>query len=263
MCENYERRFRLIAALTIASFLPVAGVRAQAVAGGSVSGLVTDPTGAAVANATVSMRETDKQVTHTTLTDTTGHYVFNNLAVGPYQLEIKAQGFKNYIQTGIVVQVGSSASANVTMQLGSISQNVEVQANASMVETTNSNVSQVIDEKQVNDLPLNGRYVTQLVLLSGAAVTVSPAQGDLTGSKNFYSSTTISVGGGQANATNYLLDGGYNVDTFTNVNRPFPFPDALQEFSVETSTLPAQYGEHPGGVMNAVTCKTRSGQTIT
>ena len=96
---------------------------------------------------------------------------------------------------------------------------------------------------EVNDLPLNGRYVTQLVLMSGAAITISPSSGDLTGSKNFYSSTTISVAGGQANATNYLLDGGYNVDTFTNVNMPFPFPDALQEFSVETSSLPAQYGE--------------------
>jgi hypothetical protein len=151
------------------------------------------------------------------------------------------------------VQVGSNVSANVNMQLGSVSQDVEVHANASMVETTNSNVSQVIDEKQVNDLPLNGRYVTQLVLLSGAAITVTPPNSDLTGSKDFYSSTTISVAGGQANGTNYLLDGGYHVDTFTNVNMPFPFPDALQEFSVETSTLPAQYGEHPGGVMNAVT----------
>ncbi len=139
------------------------------------------------------------------------------------------------------------------MQLGNVSETVEVQANAAMVETRNSNVSQVINQKQINDLPLNGRYATQLILLSGAAITVSPAGGDLTGSKNFYSSTTISVGGGQANGTNYLLDGGYNVDTFTNVNMPFPFPDALQEFSVETSTLPAQYGAHPGGVMNAVT----------
>ncbi len=225
----------------------------QAVAGGSVAGLVTDPTGAVVANASVTMTETERQVTHNAVTDSTGHYVFTDLPVGPYRLEVKAAGFKDYIQTGIELQVGSNVNANVTMQLGNLSQTVEVQANAAMVETRNSNVSQVINEKQVNDLPLNGRYVTQLVLASGAAITVSPAGGDLTGSKNFYSSTTISVAGGQANATNYLLDGGYNVDTFTNVNMPFPFPDALQEFSVQISTLPAQYGEHPGGVMNAVT----------
>ncbi len=253
---NRVDRLRLIFFSLLAiscSLLCVTTAFGQAVAGGSVAGVITDPTGASVANATVTMTETDKQVTHSTVSDTSGHYVFNDLPVGPYRLEVHAQGFSAYAQTGIELQVGSNVTANVTMRLGNLSQTVEVQANAGMVETRESTVSQVINEQQVNDLPLNGRYVTQLVLLSGAAITVSPAGGDLTGSKNFYSSTTISVGGGQANGTNYLLDGGYNVDTFTNVNMPFPFPDALQEFSVETSTLPAQYGEHPGGVMNAVT----------
>lgn len=234
-------------------FLLASSAFGQAVEVASVSGVVTDPTGTAVANATVTITETDKQTVHTTVTDAAGHYVFNDLPVAPYRLDVKAAGFKEYVQSGIELQVGSNATANVTMQLGSVSETVEVHANAAMLETRESTVAQVISEKDVNDLPLNGRYVTQLVLLSGAAITISPASGDLTGSKNFYSSTTISVAGGQANATNYLLDGGYNVDTFTNVNMPFPFPDALQEFSVETSSLPAQYGEHPGGVMNAVT----------
>ncbi|HWF47198.1 MAG TPA: TonB-dependent receptor [Bryobacteraceae bacterium] len=240
--------------LAVAScILPVSSAFGQAVEVASVSGVVTDPTGTAVPNATVIITETDKHVVHTATSDATGHYVFNDLPVGPYRLEVKAPGFKNYVQSGIELQVGANATSNVTMQLGNVSETVEVTANAAMLETRESTVAQVISQKEVNDLPLNGRYVTQLVLLSGAAITVSPASGDLTGSKNFYSSTTISVAGGQANATNYLLDGGYNVDTFTNVNMPFPFPDALQEFSVETSSLPAQYGEHPGGVMNAVT----------
>ncbi len=225
----------------------------QAVAVASINGQVTDPTGAAVANATVTMTETETGVQKTTVTDSTGHYSLPDLPVGPYRLEVKAPGFKEYAQTGIVLQVGSNVTQNVTLQLGSITETVEVQASANMVETQNSAVSQVINPQAVNNLPLNGRYVTQLVLLSGAAITESPAHGDLTGSKNFYSSTTISVAGGQANGTNYMLDGGYYVDTFTNVNMPYPFPDALQEFSVQTSTLPAQYGNHPGGVMNAVT----------
>ncbi len=225
----------------------------QAVDVASVAGLVTDPTGGAVANATVVITQTERQVIHNAVTDATGHYVFNDLPVGPYRLEVKAPGFKDYLQTGIVLQVGQNVTANIAMKLGNVSETVEVQAGAQMVETRESTVAQVINEKDVNDLPLNGRYATQLILLSGAAITVSPSGGDLTGSKNFYSSTTISVAGGQANGTNYLLDGGYNVDTFTNVNMPFPFPDALQEFSVETNALPAQYGEHPGGVMNAVT----------
>jgi hypothetical protein len=247
-------RFSPSLLLAIASMLVFASTAlGQAVEIASVSGLVTDPTGAGVANAAVTITETEQQVIHTTVTDPSGRYVFNDLPVGPYRLEVRTQGFKDYVQTGIVLQVGSNVTADVAMQLGNLSQRVEVQANAQMLETRDSTVSQVIDEKQVNDLPLNGRYVTQLILLSGASITISPSGGDLTGSKTFYSSTTISVAGGQANGTNYLLDGGYNVDTMTNVNMPFPFPDALQEFSVETSTLPAQYGQHPGGVMNAVT----------
>ncbi len=223
----------------------------QAVAVASVSGQVTDPTGSAIVNANVVITEVEKGVARTAISDSAGHYTFPELPVGPYRLEVTAQGFRNYVQNGIELQVGSNVQANVVMQLGNVSQTVEVQASAGMVETRESTVSQVIDERRINDLPLNGRQATQLILLSGASVT-TPA-GDMTGSKNFYSSTTISVAGGQGNGTNYLLDGGYNVDTFTNVNLPFPFPDALQEFSVETSSLPAQYGQHPGGVVNVVT----------
>jgi hypothetical protein len=249
---SFKRLELFVCAVLLAGlYSPLAYGQAVGVAG--VSGQVRDPSGASVANATVTMTETDTGRKQVANTDSTGHYTFPELPVGPYRMQVTAPGFKEYVQTGIVLEVGQDVTQNVTLQLGSVTETVEVQASANMVETQNTAVSQVIDEKSVNNLPLNGRYVTQLVLLSGASITVSPAHGDLTGSKNFYSSTTISVGGGQANATNYLLDNGYYVDTFTNVNMPFPFPDALQEFSVQTSTLPAQYGEHPGGVMNAVT----------
>ncbi len=147
--------------------------------------------------------------------------------------------------------MGNSVQINVSLQVGSVSENVEVSANANLVETEQNAISQVIDERRIVDLPLNGRQATQLVLISGAAVT-APA-GDQTGSKNYFSSTTISIGGGQSSATNYLLDGGSNLDTFSNVNLPFPFPDALQEFSVETSSVPARNGRQPGGVVNVVT----------
>ena len=92
-------------------------------------------------------------------------------------------------------------------------------------------------------------------MLSGGANDIGPANGmsDLTGSKNYFSADSISVAGGQANGTNYLLDGGEHMDTFSNVNLPFPFPDAIQEFSVQTSSLSAQYGLHAGAVVNVVT----------
>jgi hypothetical protein len=226
-------------------------MQAQAVAIAQVSGTVTDPSGSPLPGAQVKMIQTGTQATRATLSDNQGRYTLPNLPVGPYRLEVAANGFKAYEQSGIILQVGNNVQINVPMQLGSISEHIEVSAQAGMVETKENTVSQVIDEKRIVDLPLNGREPTQLILLSGAALT-TPG-GDLRGSKNFHSSTTISVAGGQGNDVNYLLDGGDNNDSFTNVNLPIPFPDALQEFSVETSSLPARYGMHPGAVVNAIT----------
>ncbi len=246
-----KRHFQGLACAIAFSILGSPLAFGQAIAVASVSGTVTDQTGSVVPGAAVTISETETGQKKTATTDTTGHYAFPDLPVGPYQLEVKAHGFKAYVQKGIVLQVGTNVTSNVALQLGAVSQTVEVSAAANMVETQNSAVSQVINTNSVNDLPLNARQVTQLVLLSGAAVQKNI--GDLAGSKTFHSSTTISVAGGQSNGTNYMLDGGYYVDTFTNLNMPYPFPDAVQEFSVQTSALPAQYGEHPGGIMNAVT----------
>jgi len=243
----------LASALACAALLTcsTAPLFAQAVANAQVSGEVTDPTGGAVSGADLRITDIAKGTVTRTTTNTEGRYTLPNLSVGQYRLEAAAPGFKNYIQTGIELQVGNSVQINISLQVGSVSENVEVSANANLVETERNAISQVIDERRIVDLPLNGRQATQLVLISGAAVT-APA-GDQTGSKNYFSSTTISIGGGQSSATNYLLDGGSNLDTFSNVNLPFPFPDALQEFSVETSSVPARNGRQPGGVVNVVT----------
>src|SRR4051794_18531775 len=224
---------------------------AQSVAVAEVAGIVSDESGAALPGASVTMTETDKNQIRTAATDNNGRYVFPNLPVGPYRIDVTANGFKAFRQTGLSLQVGSNVQVNVTLQVGSLSEHVEVTANAAMVETRDNSVSQVIDQQRIEELPLNGRQPTQLILLSGAAVT-APG-GGMTGSKNYFSSTTISVAGGQANGVNYLLDGGDHNDSMTNVNLPIPFPDALQEFSVQTSALPARFGLHPGAVVNAVT----------
>ncbi len=224
---------------------------AQAVAIAQVAGVVSDPTGAPVPGAQVKITETDKQLMRTVVTDSEGRYTFPNLPVGPYRLEVAASGFKAHVQSGIVLQVGNSVTINVPMQIGAMSEHIEVTASAGMVETKENTIAQVIDEKRIMDLPLNGRQATQLILLSGAAIQTGG--GGMVGSKNYFSSVTISVAGGQQNGVNYLLDGGDHNDAMTNVNMPMPFPDALQEFSVQTSALPARYGLHPGAVVNAVT----------
>jgi hypothetical protein len=232
----------------LAAIMPSA--RAQAVAVAQVTGTVVDSTGAAVAGAQVTMTETDKQVSRSTVTDASGSYVLPNLPVGPYSLDIKATGFKDYVRSGIVLVVNNNIQVNATLQVGAITEKVEVSAATSLVETKENSVSAVIEQQAINDLPLNGRQATQLILTLGAS-----AYGDSgdTGSKTFYSATRISVAGGQSNGTAYLLDGGDNTDAMSNVNMPFPFPDALQEFSIETSAVSSRFGTHPGATVNVVT----------
>src|SRR5580704_1572571 len=223
---------------------------AQSVAVAQVSGTVMDSTGKSMAGAQVMMTETDKGVTRTTVSDGEGSYTFPNLAVGPYRLEVKAPGFKDYVQTGIVLQVNNNIQINVPMQVGSVSERVEVTATTNLVETKENSVSVVIDSAGINDLPLNGRQPTQLILSLGASVYAD--SGD-TGSKTFWNATRIAVAGGQGNGTAYLLDGGDATDAMSNVNMPFPFPDALQEFSIETSAVSSRFGTHPGATVNVVT----------
>jgi len=223
-----------------------------------VVGRVTDAQGGMVASAKVAMVETLKDARHETTTDSEGRYTLPNLPVGPYRFEVSKDGFKTYSQTGIILQVDDHIELPAKLEVGAAAQVIEVTAGATMVQTETASISNVIDSQRINDLPLNGRFASQLIVLSGAAVmfqgqSATSGFGDLTGSKSFYSSFAVSVAGSALNGTNYLLDGGDNVDTYSNVNLPFPFPDALQEFSVETSALPARSGLHPGGVVNVVT----------
>jgi hypothetical protein len=231
-----------------------AGLHAQAVAIAEIGGVVTDASGKVVPNAQVTAVETDKQLIRQTTSDNTGHFILSNLPVGPYLLEVKSPGFKDYRQTGISLAVGQTTAINVQLTIGSVSESVEVTANSSMVETKDSAIAQVMEQRKIVDLPLNGRNLTQLLTLTGGGTT-APA-GDLTGSKNMGGSNgsgTFSVAGGQANGVSYLLDGGDNNDSFSNVNLPIPFPDAVQEFSVQTNAMQAEFGLHPGGAVNIVT----------
>ena len=130
---------------------------------------------------------------------------------------------------------------------------MNAEANAAQVDTTNGTLSQVIGQEQVNELPLNGRNAAALTTLV-AGVSIAPnAQADQGGTKTFPVAVTITANGARVGQTNYLLDGGNNVDEYTNVNAPFPMPDAVQEFSVQTSNYNAEYGQNAGGVVNIIT----------
>jgi hypothetical protein len=241
-------------AVVILLCLHPASLIAQASAGAvaQIAGSVSDSTGAVVLGAEVKATQTSTGFTQTAVTGANGAYVLPNLAVGPYVLQVVHSGFKTYSQRGIVLQVNDNVTVNIVLQVGEASQSVTVNANASMVNADSSSVSSVIENRRVVDLPLNGRDLTQLVLLSGAAVQTN--FGDYISSKNYPTSHTINVAGGEAGGTEYMVDGGggYN-DLYGGSNLPLPFPDAVQEFSVQTSMIPAEYGGYPGGVVNLVT----------
>ena len=239
----------LLLAFVVLGSTPV--LHAQAVSIASVTGHVTDAQGALVAGAQIKMTGVDTGAIYQAVTNADGIYTFPSLPIGAYRFESTVAGFQTYIQNGLVLRVNDHVQIDVTMRVGAVAERVEVTANAGLVQTQQNTISQVVDQQRIVDLPLNGRDPTQLITISGASVNHS--DGTNTGSKSFFSSQSISIAGSAGDATNYLLDGGDNNDSFTNVNMPFPFPDALAEFSVETSTLPARNGLHPGGVVNAVT----------
>lgn len=236
----------LIVAFALCLVVLAQNVSAQSTA--QISGVVTDATGAVVAGAQVQVTNTDTNAVRTTQTADTGQFNLPSLAIGPYKIEVSKAGFQTYVQSGIVLEVNSSPTIPVSLQVGSVSQTVEVQANAAMVETQSNGVGQVIQPEQVVDLPLNGRQATQLIALAGAAVSTGNE-----GTLSYPTAVGFSVAGSQSNATNYFLDGSSNLDYRSNAGEPLPFPDALQEFKVASSALPADAGGRPGGVVNAIT----------
>src|SRR5437870_3442405 len=181
-------------------------VWAQATA--QINGTVKDASGAVLPGVEITVTHTETGITRNTVTSETGSYILPELAVGPYRLEAALPGFRTYVQTGIVLQVNSSPVINAILQVGQVTEQVEVQANAALVETRNVGVGQVIENERVMELPLNGRQVTDLIALSGAAVQTSVQVPD----RNIPEVAAISVGGGFSTGTVYLLDGAMHND---------------------------------------------------
>ena len=218
------------------------------------NGSVKDQTGAVLPGVEIRATQTATGATRTVVTDETGSYILTNLSIGPYMLEATLPGFRTYVQSGIVLQVNSNPTINITLAVGQISDQVEVQADAAMVETRTTGIGQVMDNQRVLELPLNGRQVTELLFLAGMTnpQTSSNQNLETAGARN-YPTVVFSIGGGLPTGTNYVLDGGTHNDPFNNLNLPLPFPDALAEFKVETNGLSAQNGHHSGGQVNLVT----------
>lgn len=219
---------------------------------GSISGTVTDATGAVIPDAEVTATQASTGLNLRTVTSSEGGYVFPSLAPSVYNISVSHAGFQTYTEEGLQVRADAALTANLTLRTGSTSQTITVSAQAAQVDVTTGTLSQVIGTSQVNELPLNGRNAATLTALV-AGVSVAPsAQADQGATKTFPVAFTITANGTRVGQTNYLLDGGNNVDEYTNVNAPFPMPDSLQEFSVQTSNYSAEYGQNAGGVVNII-----------
>ncbi|MGA7448369.1 MAG: TonB-dependent receptor [Terriglobales bacterium] len=219
-----------------------------------LSGIITDPTGAVVAEATITVQDQGTGYTQTTKSESAGQYLFPSLPVGTYQITVSMAGYTQYVQKGVGLSVGQAATLDVRLQVGRVDQQVVVTADASMVTTDSATVGQLIDQKEITELPLNTRYVQQLVFLVPGAVDVTSSycaancEGGV-----FPSEQYAKVNGGGANGVNYLLDGVDANDTYINANVPFPNPDALEEFNLITGNMSAIYGNAIGGVVNVIT----------
>ncbi len=228
------------------SVFACSNVWAQATA--QISGTVRDQTGAVLPGVEVTATHIDTGIARTTVTNETGSYVLPSLAIGPYRLEAGLPGFRTFVQTGIVLQVNSNPAINPILEVGQVTEQVEVQANAALVETRTSGVGQVIENQRILELPLNGRNVTDLITLSGAAVSLG---GESFGGRDFGGSPRLQIAGGMTTAVGYSLDGADYSNTMSISGLPMPFPDALQEFKVETSGVTAQASKGSG--VSAVT----------
>ncbi|MGA2643195.1 MAG: TonB-dependent receptor [Candidatus Sulfotelmatobacter sp.] len=250
LTERWFIRFCLGLFLVLASIMPVWGQYTTA----RLSGVVTDPSEAVVVGASVTIRDPGTGYTQTTTSTSAGQYLFPSLPVGTYQITVSMAGYTSYVQKGIVLSVNQAASQDIQLHVGAVSQQVVVTENSSLVTTDSPTVGQLIDQREINQLPLNGRDVQQLVFLAPGTtnVTANYCAANCEGGV-FPTEQYAKVNGGGANGVNYLLDGVDANDTYINANVPFPNPDALQEFNLITGNMSASFGNAIGGVVNVVT----------
>ena len=206
----------------------------------ALTGTVTDPSGAAVVGVDVTATQVERNVAFKTKSGPDGRYLLPRLPIGPYQVRAEAAGFKTFVQSDLVLTTNSDSLLNIAMQLGAMVEQVTVSAEASRVSTETATLQQLVDTRRITDLPLTGRDVyTLAALVPGTGSSGTNIGGGRSGSQN---STMVNV----------RLDGALNVDNaFANI-LPSPSPDAVQEFTIQTSVAPARYG-YASGVIEVST----------
>jgi outer membrane receptor protein involved in Fe transport len=241
-------------ALAVALGLPAL---AFAQATGSITGIVTDESGAVMPGVTVEATNVGTNQTRTAVTGADGFYSIPLVPPGQYSLKGTLQGFKTFLREGVTVAVESTARVDMKLTVGGLEETISVTADAPLVETSNATLGIVVDEKKVVELPLNGRNFTQLgTLLPGVVAPpagLGGAEGNATPGGFGATTAGFSVNGMRNQSNNFLLDGASNNDTFNTGFVLRPPPDAIQEFKILTHSYGAEYGRSAGSVINVVT----------
>jgi hypothetical protein len=224
----------------------------------SLTGQVTDSSGAVVPGATVSVTNTGTSLAQTAISNAEGIYLIAPLPPGHYKLTVEAKGFERYEQSGIELFVNIAATQNVALKTGNVQETVTVVENAELIDTTTPELGTSVNEAAITQLPLNGRDPSSLVFLAPGTTNVllGGGQPGIQAGFSFPTETGASANGGRQGSTEYLLDGVPNMDNYLGLTAPFPNADATQEFRVITNNFNALYGFAPGAV---VSIETRSG----
>jgi hypothetical protein len=225
---------------------------------GTITGTVTDSSGAAVATASVTLTNLDNAEKRNMETDSSGNYTFTNILPGRYKLEGEKAGFKKFVREPIVVQIESGLRVDITLPVGAQTETVEVTGEAPLLQPETNSLGQVVEQRVVTDLPLNGRNPLALVgLVPGIVPQGNPSAGNASGGNpvgaNPFALGDFQVGGGMAGQSQILIDGVPTNGAYLNVVTVIPTQDAIEEFKVQTNNLGPEYGRFAGGVINLST----------
>src|SRR3989441_3615212 len=218
---------------------------------GTITGTVTDQSGAAVPGATVTLKNTDTGISRTAQTRENGKYEALSLPAGTYEISASLAGFRTAVHTGISLAVGQNAAIDFALQVGQVNEAVTVTGDVTQVETTTATVSNLVDEKKVADLPLNGRDLTQLSFLQPGVIKSPAGAGAFSGLGD-----KLSVAGSRGNQNIYLLDGVSNSDLSGNsqsASGQMAGAETIKEFQIITNNYSAEYRSQAGAIVSAVT----------
>jgi Carboxypeptidase regulatory-like domain/TonB dependent receptor len=244
------RIFSRLVLVTVFAVACAVGIRAQDISA-SIHGTVTDESGGIVSGAKVTAINTDTGFQRGTVSSSQGAYVLVELPVGRYRVEAEAQGFKKYVQEGISLDVNQQATVAVHLAVGTATQEIQVTSDAPMIESTSTNLGQTVGEREILDLPLNGRNFTQLGLLQTGVVPLTPGLLEAGGSAR--AGQAYAVNGQRPESNNFLIDGADNFDTVDGGLVMEPPIDAIAEFRILTHTANAEFGHSTGSTTNIIT----------